>query len=137
MAGRPMNRLHQEDVRKFYVYAVRDCEEIVYIGKGSGRRWLVQQKRFGLPVDVLEHHKSEKDAYAAEVRLIALHSPAHNKCKGGNGPSCKRKTARKDKWSENVNRIGSRRYAAMLAIAYGANILPKSKVEDLRRVAYG
>ena len=135
--GRPLGKLHQEDVRRFYVYHVVDGERVMYIGKGSGNRSQVQQKRFQLPVVIVERFSSEKAAYSREIQMIAEFQPPLNKHKGGNGSKASVQRKCKDGWQLRFERIGSKRYAAILALAFGSSMLEKSKLEQIRQVAYG
>ena len=51
--------------KQVYVYAIKNEEgSIVYIGKGSGRRFEVQKKNFKLSGEILETFATEKLAYA-------------------------------------------------------------------------
>jgi hypothetical protein len=132
-AGRPMG--------KFYVYAIKDEEgAIVYIGKGSGRRFEVQKKNFKLFGEILETFASERLAYAKEVELISLHKPSLNKCKGGNGCTVTKKRLVKQDYEKLIERIGSRAYAARLLLSYNKmnpKVIDQSKVDLFREVAYG
>lgn len=69
---------------KFYVYLIGDMESPEYIGKGSGRRLNVQERKMG-PGCKLAMFWSENDAYSFEREKIAELSPAMNKHPGGNG----------------------------------------------------
>ena len=70
---------------KFYVYRIFNAEGLLYIGKGSGPRLRKQKRSFGAEGEVVQHFEFEEDAYAEEVRLIALHSPPLNRHPGGQG----------------------------------------------------
>ena len=126
---------------KFYVYAIKDEEgAIVYIGKGSGRRFEVQKKNFKLFGEILETFASERLAYAKEVELISLHKPSLNKCKGGNGCTVTKKRLVKQDYEKLIERIGSRAYAARLLLSYNKmnpKVIDQSKVDLFREVAYG
>jgi hypothetical protein len=131
--GRPIN--------KFYVYAIKNEEgSIVYIGKGSGRRFEVQKKNFELSGEILETFASEKLAYAKEVEFISLHKPSLNKCKGGNGCTATNKRIVKQDYEKLIERIGSRACAARLLLSYNKvnpKMIDQSKVDLFREVAYG
>jgi len=131
--GRPIN--------KFYVYAIKNEEgSIVYIGKGSGRRFEVQKKNFKLSGEILETFASEKLAYAKEVEFISLHKPILNKYKGGNGCTAIKKRIVKQDYEKLIERIGSRACAARLLLSYNKvnpKMIDQSKVDLFREVAYG
>jgi hypothetical protein len=131
--GRPIN--------KFYVYAIKNEQgSIVYIGKGSGRRFEVQKKNFKLSGEILETFASEKLAYAKEVEFISLHQPSLNKCKGGNGCTATKKRIVKQDYEKLIERIGSRACAARLLLSYNKvnpSLIDQSKVDLFREVAYG
>jgi len=131
--GRPIN--------KFYVYAIKNEQgSIVYIGKGSGRRFEVQKKNFKLSGEILETFASEKLAYAKEVEFIFLHQPSLNKCKGGNGCTATKKRIVKQDYEKLIERIGSRACAARLLLSYNKvnpSLIDQSKVDLFREVAYG
>jgi hypothetical protein len=133
MAGRPIN--------KFYVYAIKNEEgSIVYIGKGSGRRFEVQKKNFKLSGEILETFASEKLAYEKEVEFISLHKPSLNKCKGGNGCTATKRRIVKQDYEKLIERIGSRACAARLLLSYNKvnpKMIDQSKVDLFREVAYG
>lgn len=122
---------------RFYVYEIVDGETVKYIGKGSGTRLAVQVRKFGLEGREVARFKREEDAYAFEVLRIAEVSPHLNKCAGGNGSRVTVKRDRKDAWTREVERIGTRAYAARLILAFGQSFVAKSKLEDIRRIAYG
>ena len=131
--GRPIN--------KFYVYAIKNEQgSIVYIGKGSGRRFEVQKKNFKLSGKILETFATEKLAYAKEVEFISLHKPSLNKCKGGNGCTATKKRIVKQDYEKLIERIGSRACAARLLLSYNKvnpSLIDQSKVDLFREVAYG
>lgn len=147
--ARPIGKLHQEDVRrKYYVYEVLGPDgEIIYVGKGTGRRHLVSLKqRSGSSSRVVKYFDSEPAALRFEQRHIANAKPSLNLCKGGNGGRCAKKSPRKDSWQKAFDAIGSRRYAARLLLACYQSIarhslqsfvIDTSKVGQIREVAYG
>jgi hypothetical protein len=146
MAGRPMNRLHQDDVR-FYVYDVLGSDgEVIYVGKGSGNRHKVSCRvRGGIETRIIERFSSESAAYAFEVKRIAEMKPRLNVSVGGNGCRASLKREGKTKWQKTFERIGSKKYAAMLllscfsACARGGIKYPGdlSKIDEIREIAYG
>lgn len=70
---------------KFYVYRIFNAEGLLYIGKGSGARLRKQKRSFGADGEIIQRFELEADAYAEEVRLIALHRPPLNRHPGGQG----------------------------------------------------
>jgi hypothetical protein len=124
---------------QFYVYELFDDNGAVqYVGKGSKRRLLTQQKRFNLHGRVVQHFDCETKAYKAEMAHIAKMQPALNKCKGGNGNRAKPvKTVweRKCAWQREIERIGTRAMAARILLSKG--VVEPSKLEMVRRIAYG
>lgn len=140
-------RKHHQDWR-FYVYAVfGSFGELLYVGKGSGKRMGVSQKeRGGHTAHELAYFRKERDAYAFEVSAIAEMKPALNVHVGGNGSRAKvRRPEAAPKWARAIDAIGSRKYAARLWLSalkscmlVGADFPGDlSKVEQIRRVAYG
>jgi hypothetical protein len=123
---------------RFYVYALTDGDQVVYVGKGSGRRLHVQRRTHGCDGYEVARFKRERDAYAHEIRVIAELSPARNKHPGGNGSrATPARTPRAPAWMKEIDRIGSRVYAARLLLSRFAHIVDPSKVDAIRRVAYG
>ena len=113
MAAR-LNAAHQDDVRlKFYVYAVKVDGQIAYVGKGTGRRASVSAKRCNGEWEILKSFAKEDAAFAYEREMIALHKPGLNISTGGNGGRAVPKRApRKPKWVAEMERIGTKVYAA-------------------------
>ena len=142
MAGRPMGKLHQDDVR-FYVYDILDeSGNVIYVGKGSGYRARVSLTvRGGASFEIVQRFKREADAYKFEVARIAEMAPALNKAKGGNGAKATKKRNVKDAWTKTLEAIGSQRYAALLLLNVFESspcFVPElSKVEKIREVAHG
>lgn len=139
MAAR-LRKTHQDEMRTkwpFYVYELAKDGQSQYIGKGSGRRLAAQIRNFGIEGVEIARFKREKDAYAFEVKAIAERAPILNRHKGGNGSHAQIKRERRPKWDIEIERIGSRAYAARLVLAYGLSLIDKSKVDAIRRVAYG
>ena len=136
MAAR-MRKTHQDDVRaKYYVYEVLGEDgRVLYVGKGSGRRMSVSMReRGGSSCVAVRHFASESAAYAFEVKHIAKHINLMNKCKGGNGSKAAKN--RKPRWEIEIDRIGTKTYAARLLMKY-LPYVDQSKVEEIRRVAHG
>jgi hypothetical protein len=121
---------------RFFVYALTEGDRVVYVGKGSGRRLQAQRRKHGCEGHEVARFKREADAYAHEIRLIAELSPERNKHPGGSGSrvvNCKPATP---VWVREIERIGSRVYAARLLLRF-AHVVDPSKVDAIRRVAYG
>lgn len=96
-----------------YVYAIKTEGGIVYIGKGTGRRARVSARRCGGEWEIIKAFTSEDAAFAYEREMIALHKPSMNVATGGNGGRAKPKPEpRKPKWVAEMERIGTRVYAA-------------------------
>jgi hypothetical protein len=123
---------------KFYVYQLFDAGGVKYVGKGSGRRFEVQKRNFGMDGEIVKTFPSENAAYAFERQHISAVKPELNKCAGGNGSRvvAKRKPICRDSLIKLCDTIGTKRVAAMLALCFPQYIEP-SKVEQLRQVAYG
>lgn len=136
MAAR-IRKTHQDDIR-FYVYRFIDADGVVaYVGKGSGRRFSSQFNKLDMTGDIVSWHKKESDAYAAEVSLISELSPYMNKYKGGNGAKAtQKKKARKDKFYLLCEKIGTKAVAARILLNFRW-LVDSSKVDMIRRVAYG
>jgi len=132
--------------RPYYVYTFRIAGEVVYVGKGSGRRLKEQVKNFGYLDNciggVVRYFASEKAAYNEEARLIAKHKPRYNANKGGGGAITRLKHVKLSKEFkrelEEISRVGTRFYVArkLLNFDLGGFVDP-SKVERIRQVAYG
>jgi hypothetical protein len=129
---------------RYYVYELTDAQGVVqYVGKGSGTRLRAQIRNFRLLGHEVARFKRESDAYAYERQRIAEVKPLLNKCAGGNGSRATPVRApRKTAWEKEVDRVGSRVYAARLLLSFrnGINSLV-SKVEmdwaAIEAVAYG
>ena len=139
-----MRKTHQDDVRakyRFYVYEIRDQSgNVLYVGKGSGRRMFVSAKTHGgVAIDVA-WFASEKDAYRYEVIRIKDSNPSNNKHAGGNGAKARATTRnkKKTKFERTVESIGTRAYAARLWLACAkSGLCDLSKIDLVRQVAYG
>ena len=138
MAAR-LRKNHQDDVRaKFYVYKFVDNAGVVaYVGKGSGRRFKVQQRNIKLNGEIVEYFKKESDAYAYEVQLISELKPYINKHPGGNGSKVVIVKYKKTAFDRLCENIGTKAVAARICLNYWW-MIDSSKIEQLRRVAaYG
>lgn len=115
---------------QFYVYDVLNAAgEVIYVGKGSGKRFLVSlRERGGASAAINAFFKREKDAYAHEVARITEIAPTLNRHPGGNGSKAARTVTRKAAWEREMDRIGGRVYSARLLLAFrnGINeLVPK------------
>lgn len=72
---------------RWYVYRVQVGSELVYIGKGTGLRYLVSARRLNGIAGVLEYFPRERSALKREKELIAQLRPRLNKTAGGEGKS--------------------------------------------------
>ena len=116
MAGRPMGRLHQDDVR-FYVYALRHGDQVCYVGKGSGNRFEQQKLAYGLDGEIIERFSNETKAYEAERKHIGRLNPHLNILPGGNGSrAIPRRQPRLTKWEREIQAIGTKAYCARLLL---------------------
>lgn len=137
MAART-RKVQHDDEGGFYVYRIfGKAGETLYVGKGSSARLQAQKRRFGAEGEIVARFKREADAYAFEVRLIAEMSPALNKHPGGNGPRCKKRRPHRPAWLIEMERIGSRVYAAREMLARWPYLFDPSTLEKIRQVAYG
>lgn len=122
---------------KHYVYELYAQDgSIAYVGKGSGRRLQVQRRKFGLHGRIVREFDTASAAYRYEVKRIAECKPSLNKCAGGNGNRNKRAISVRDPIYKLCSALGSRVVAARILMNYFWMIEP-SKVEQIRRVAYG
>jgi hypothetical protein len=116
---------------RFYVYELFDAAgDVQYVGKGSGKRLTAQKRNHSLDGREVARFKRESDAYSYEIKRIADVCPPRNVHPGGNGPRSKRIIYRKPKWLLEIERIGTRCYAAR-AIAnhvYNSNASPLYKM---------
>ena len=144
-----------------YIYVFREGVVPYYVGKGSGRRFQVQKKKFGLDGDILERGLTEEEAYLREVHWISVLKPTLNRNKGGGGSrACQllvplgyrdliteAEMAAQMKQSEaeykTMEKMGTQKYVAkmMLGFISEANCarfgLSKVDVNRLRNVVYG
>jgi hypothetical protein len=135
---------HPDEVRGTYVYRIFNRHETVYVGKGSGRRLETQTRKFGCDGEILEVCKSDDHAFRREIHWIALLRPSANILRGGNGGRRKpRKSARRSRDMIEIDRVGSRRYAARFLLTKlderncASLGLSKVDVSRLREVANG
>lgn len=120
---------------RFYVYELADDSGAVrYVGKGSGDRLKVQRRRYGLAGHEVARFRRESDAYGFERERIAECRPPLNKHPGGNGSRATPVRVRRQQFELDIERIGSRRYAARMLLRFG---WAGSKVEEIRRIAHG
>lgn len=127
-------------LKPFYVYKIIDSDGVYYVGKGSGRRLNSQMRTFSRAGEIIERFEREADALAAERRYIAELKPRANKCAGGNGNRKKKGRTHSYKWVREIEKVGTRVYAARLALAVhrqAPHLVDPSIVDALRRVAYG
>ena len=111
---------------RFYVYRIYDdVGETLYIGKGSGGRLTAQKKRFSANGEVLSWYRREKDAYAAEIRTIAEIKPRLNQHRGGNGSRAQKIVYRRSAEELEMERIGTRVYAARVLMRKGREALSR------------
>lgn len=121
---------------KFFVYALTDQRgNIVYIGKGSGRRLKNQIRSKGFDGHELCRFKSEKLAYDYEKKRIAEDKPTLNIHPGGNG--CTAQKESNPKWLKDIEKIGTRAYAARLLVRFGGDMISPSEIETFRKIGYG
>ncbi|TCK87347.1 hypothetical protein [Paraburkholderia sp. BL9I2N2] len=123
----------------FYVYElVSESGAVMYIGKGSGRRLAVQRKAFQLDGHEVARFKSEKDAYQFERQRIDELKPFLNIHPGGNGGTVqKKRKPRITEFEKECLRLGSKVVAARLALRFGEHLVEPSKLDAVRKVAYG
>jgi hypothetical protein len=123
---------------RFFVYELLGPDGAsAYIGKGSGRRLLTQQKVFGLTGHEIARFWREKDAYAFERFAIADRQPILNRHPGGNGSRATPIRHTKYKWERDMERIGTRAYAARFLIGYIGHLMDAAWNAKMHSVAYG
>lgn len=145
---------------RFYVYAFIEGHEVLYVGKGSGRRLKQQEKRFGFAGKIIEHLDDELKAYEREVYWISELRPTLNKNRGGSGsfltetvPAALRKSFTLAEWKREerkalaelrrIEEMGTRKYAANVLLRHidEANCasfgLSKIDISRFREVANG
>lgn len=119
----------------FYVYEwfIKDTDEIIYVGKGSKRRYLSKQhnsmfrefiKRFECESRIIAYYENEKDAFAKEFdRVNELKQKGQCVCNiiaGGSGGGGSVNIATKKRWTDDM-----RKY-------YSENNVMKSKAQRKR-----
>jgi len=120
---------------KFYTYQLIASDgSVEYVGKGSGKRFNNQKRKYGLDGQIVDFYAKEQDAYAAEKVLIKNLKPRLNKCAGGNGSKATR--TRRTSFEMLYDKLGSRVLAARMCLNF-IHLCDASKVEQIRRVAYG
>jgi hypothetical protein len=124
---------------RFYVYRF-DNEDgtAAYIGKGSKNRLRVQATRFGTQGYVIARFWRESDAYKYEIVAIAENRPSLNRHPGGNGSRATPvRQPTRAKWEIEMERVGTRVYAARFLLSRFLCMLDPAKVAQIRSVAYG
>jgi hypothetical protein len=125
---------------RFYVYQITQNDVCVYIGKGCGFRLQRQIKKYGGNGSIIKSFKKEKDAYAFERKMIFEVKPSLNKYSGGNGAHAQKIRIFKDKWLREIEKVGTRKYAARILIhceKVQPGICNPSLIGLIREVAYG
>lgn len=117
-----------------YVYVLEQDGVIEYVGKGSGRRLTVQQRKFGMTGRIVKRFETSDQAYKFEKAHIAATNPVLNKYAGGNGSKNKRATRTPKDWLEVVE-VGTKAYAAKLLLRFEC-MLSKETAMQVRRVLY-
>lgn len=121
---------------RFYVYQLTTQEgACAYIGKGSGRRLHNQKRSFALDGAEVARFWNERDCYQFERECIAERQPELNRHPGGNGSRARKKRLRREKWEIEIERIGSRRYSALILMKI-LHLVDPVHHETIRRVAY-
>lgn len=121
---------------RFYVYRLIDASGAVcYIGKGSANRLRSQCKSRRLVGEEIARFRREKDAYAFERAQIADLKPSLNAHPGGNGSRAQ--PVFEPKWVREIDKVGTRRYAARVLLALAADLINPSEIEGIRQVAHG
>lgn len=126
---------------RFYVYCIHDGDGFpVYVGKGTGRRFVQQRKNFRRPGYITKRFHSERAAFAYERKMVEELRPSLNQT-GGGGGSWVRKPApinRRYPWEYEMERVGQRRYTARALLRFDlSGLLDASKIDAIRQVANG
>jgi hypothetical protein len=123
---------------RFYVYRLYGPDGATeYIGKGSGYRLTAQKRNKGLDGEIVAMFFKEADAYAYEVERIAADKPTLNRHPGGNGSKAiKRRALPRPKWVIDMEKIGTRVYAARFLLTKQYPFTA-SEIDMLRRAAHG
>lgn len=119
---------------KHYVYELQQDGITHYVGKGSGRRLAVQERRFGMSGRIVKNFDSAAQAYKFEKSHIAAVNPVLNKCAGGNGGRNKRVSRTPKDWLRIVE-VGTRVYAARLLLEF-EHLMSKDAALNVRRFLY-
>ena len=107
------------------------------MGKGSGRRLLAQERRFGMPGEIVRWFHRESAAYNLEAKLIAKHKPVHNRCAGGGGAITRRKSIPLDPMFAEIERVGSRLFAGRELLKLDLKrFLPEAQIEKIRKAVF-
>jgi len=114
--------------KTFYVYLLMDWNgNPMYVGKGSGYRISVSERRFGLSGIFLSWHLTDEEAFSAERKAIEKFQPCLNKCAGGNGGTC-----RTPSWVREINEVGTKEYARRLCLRFGKGLMGSDSYEALK-----
>jgi hypothetical protein len=141
MSGDQAEAVAAKSRKRFYVYMLYETPEVVlYIGKGSGRRFKTQLRRFHLSGRIVREFDCEREAFKCEQALIAASRPELNKNKGGSG-GWKRYKAPKVRKLPNqalIDRLGTRVYCARMLLKFDlAKVVPPERLAIVKGVAYG
>jgi len=80
-----IRKIRHDDETPFYVYVIVENGLPIYVGKGSGKRFKVQCRKFGCNGYIAERYRSGIAAYRGEIKLIKELRPELNRHSGGNG----------------------------------------------------
>lgn len=123
---------------RWYVYRVQIGSELVYIGKGTGIRYLLSARRLNGIAGILEFFDRERAALKREKELIAKLKPPLNRTAGGEGKSRIRRpsdAAIEHRWEREIYEravtTGSP-VDILIAVAWA-----KCRLNDLRRTVNG
>lgn len=113
MAARTVKIRHDEETRA-YVYRIERDGVVVYVGKGTGRRFHNQHRAMNGDggSEIIEYCKNETAAFKRERALIQELKPTLNLCAGGNGGRRKRVYTRRSKAEILMDKIGTKAYVA-------------------------
>lgn len=119
-----------------YVYRIFDGAVTVYVGKGSGRRLRQQERRFGLPGEILERFDCDDKAFKRERELIASLRPTENVSLGGSGGRSRPKPVLPTpKWVREMEKMGTRKYVARFLLARARYLLSPDDLTQILKVA--
>lgn len=120
--------------KAFYVYRIFDLTETVYIGKGSGRRFQAQKRKFARDGEIMAYFDKEFQAFAYEIEMIAKFKPSQNKHKGGIGGNLGHKS--KTKEERDIEIMGTRKYAAIMLLRFDLSpYLSAAQIDNIRQIA--